>query len=184
VAGATKSTFISITTADIVSKYVGESEKQMQILFDIARENSPAIIFFDEIDSFTSKTTDRDNESKNSIKNQLLTEMDGFTQNKSIFVMATTNHPERLDNALLRRFNKLIYVPLPDLVARQNMFKHLYSSKGFCQKDFETWAEKTNGFSGSDIDRVFVEAQQLPIQRIQRALNFRKKTGSNFSFFF
>ena len=139
--------FFYVSAADILAKYVGQSEAQIRDLFKMARNKKPSIIFIDEIDAVGSKRTEEDN--IRGIKNELFVQMDavlGMTD--GIFFMASTNCPQHLDSALLRRFDKLIYIPLPEEAQRQEMFKKKLSdikSNEFSEDNFKTLAAMTHG---------------------------------------
>lgn len=101
-----EATFFSISAADITSKYVGESEKMVKSIFEMAREKQPSIIFFDEIDSIGGNWGEGENESSTWVKNEILTQIDGAgSKNKEIFILGATNLPWSLDPALWRRFD-------------------------------------------------------------------------------
>jgi vacuolar protein-sorting-associated protein 4 len=119
IAAKSDSAFLSISSADILSKWVGEGAKNVKRLFDAARENSPCTIFIDEIDSMCKKRGEKTSESLGQIKTEFLAQMDGIGSDKDrVFVLGATNLPWALDDALLRRFQKRIYIPLPDDKAR------------------------------------------------------------------
>ncbi len=161
--------FIAVRGPEILSKWVGESEKAVRKIFRRARQVAPAIIFFDELDSIapargyrhdTSGVTDR-------IVNQLLTEMDGIEALKNVVVIAATNRPDILDPALLRpgRFDRLIYVPPPDEKARLEIFKvHTRNMPLAEDVDLEMLAKKTEGYTGADIAAVCREAAMLALR--------------------
>ncbi|KAI7980576.1 Protein SUPPRESSOR OF K(+) TRANSPORT GROWTH DEFECT 1 [Camellia lanceoleosa] len=142
VATEADSTFFSISSSDLVSKWMGESEKLVSNLFQMARESARSIIFVNEIDSLYGQQGEgNQSEASRHIKTELLVQMPGVGQNdEKVLVLAATNTPYALDQAIRWRFDKRIYIPLPDLKARQHMFK-----------DFEQLARKTEGFAGADI---------------------------------
>ncbi len=170
-AAATESgaNFIAVRGPEILSKWVGESEKAIRQIFRRARQVAPAIIFFDEIDAIapargyrhdTSGVTDR-------IVNQLLTEMDGIEPLTNVVVIAATNRPDILDPALLRpgRFDRLIYVPPPDKKARLEILKiHTRKMPLAEDVDLEVIAEKTEGYTGADLEALCREAAMLAVR--------------------
>jgi len=112
-------TFFSIRSSDLVSKWLGESERLVKQLFKLARENKPAIIFIDEIDSLCGSRSEGENETSRRIKTEFLVQMQGVgNDNDGILVLGASNVPWELDPAIRRRFEKRIYIPLPDPVAR------------------------------------------------------------------
>ncbi len=161
--------FIAVRGPEILSKWVGESEKAIRQIFRRARQVAPAIIFFDEIDSIapargyrhdTSGVTDR-------IVNQLLAEMDGIVPLTNVVVIAATNRPDILDPALLRpgRFDRLIYVPPPDKEARLQIFRiHTRHMPLAEDVDLEKLAEITEGYTGADIEAVCREAAMIALR--------------------
>ncbi|MCL7383440.1 MAG: ATP-binding protein [Thaumarchaeota archaeon] len=158
--------FMQADASVIMSKWLGESEKNIAALFEEARryerEGKPVIILIDEVDSLT---TFRENEvgGEARARNQLLKEMDGL-QDKGrtprIYVIAATNKPWLLDEPFIRRFQKRIYIPLPDYDARLNMFKHYTKRLDLDDDvDFNELAKLTEGYSGADISQICMEAQ-------------------------
>jgi vacuolar protein-sorting-associated protein 4 len=118
------STFFSVSSSDLVSKWQGESERLVKQLFELARERRPSMIFIDEVDSLCGKRTEGENESSRRIKTEFLVQMDGCgNSQEGILVMGATNTPWELDEAFRRRFEKRIYIHLPDAQARAGMFK-------------------------------------------------------------
>ena len=170
-AAATESgaNFIAVRGPEILSKWVGESEKAIRQIFRRARQVAPAIVFFDEIDSITpargyrhdtSGVTDR-------IVNQLLAEMDGIVPLTNVVVIAATNRPDILDPALLRpgRFDRLIYVPPPDKEARLQIFRiHTRNMPLAEDVDLDKLAEMTEGYTGADIEAVCREAAMIALR--------------------
>ena len=161
--------FIAVRGPEILSKWVGESEKAIRQIFRRARQVAPAIIFFDEIDSIapargyrhdTSGVTDR-------IVNQLLTELDGIEPLRRVVVIAATNRPDIVDPALLRpgRFDRLIYVPPPDFKARLEIFKvHTRKMPLADDVNLEELAKITEGYTGADIAAVCREAAIIALR--------------------
>ncbi len=154
--------FIAVRGPEVLSKWVGESEKAVREIFRRARQAAPVVVFFDEIDaiapargySFDAGVTDR-------IVNQLLTEMDGIVPLSNVVVLAATNRPDIIDPALLRpgRFDRLIYVPPPDKQARREIFKiHLRKVPLANDVDVDRLADLTEGYTGADIAAVVREA--------------------------
>merc|ERR1719483_812329 len=128
---ANGSTFFSVSSADLVSKYVGESEKLVKNLFEMAEEHAPSIIFIDEIDSLASKRSDGEADNTRRIKTEFLVRMQGVGNDSTgVLTLGATNCPWDLDAAIRRRFQKRIYIPLPGVEARQVMFKiHIGSTR-------------------------------------------------------
>ncbi|KAH0785127.1 ATPase, AAA family protein [Histomonas meleagridis] len=174
-------TFFNISASTIVSKYHGDSEKLIRVLFELARYHSPSTIFIDELDSIMSRRSTHDeHEASRRMKTELLIQMDGLSSSNSlVFVLAASNFPFDLDPAILRRLDKRILVPLPDFNARADMFKKLLTIDITENDiDFDVLAEKTDGYSGSDIKLVCKEAAMLPLRRLLEKL--QKKFGDLF----
>ncbi|XP_047980280.1 protein SUPPRESSOR OF K(+) TRANSPORT GROWTH DEFECT 1-like [Salvia hispanica] len=178
VATEADSTFFSVSSSDLVSKWMGESEKLVSNLFQMARESSPSIIFIDEIDSLCGQRGEgNESEASRRIKTELLVQMQGVGHNDDkVLVLAATNTPYALDQAIRRRFDKRIYIPLPDVKARQHMFKvHLGDTpNNLNDRDFESLARKTEGFSGSDIAVCVKDVLFEPVRKTQDAMFFVK----------
>ena len=176
VATEADSTFFSVSSSDLVSKWMGESEKLVSNLFQMARESAPSIIFIDEIDSLCGQRGEsNESEASRRIKTELLVQMQGVGHNdQKVLVLAATNTPYALDQAIRRRFDKRIYIPLPDLKARQHMFKvHLGDTPhNLTESDFESLAQKTEGFSGSDIAVCVKDVLFEPVRKTQDAMFF------------
>lgn len=119
-------TFFSISSSDLISKWVGETEKLIKQLFQIAREKKPSIIFIDEIDSLCGKRGDGGNESSNRVKTEFLVQMQGVGHDdKGVLVLGATNIPWGLDPAVRRRFERRVYIALPEIEARLTLLKNV-----------------------------------------------------------
>lgn len=177
VATECSSTFYFVSSADLVSKYVGESERYVKQLFQMAKETIPSIIFIDEIDSLCSTRKESDNDSSTRIKTEFLQQMQGVASPKDgILVIGATNLPWQLDGAVLRRFQRRIYIPLPDESARDVAFDiHLKNVPHSISKEqFEWLANQTQGYSQSDI-KVIVQDAKFEATRLLRNANYFQK---------
>lgn len=164
-AGETKMTLISVSSAEIYSPYVGEAEKFIVKLFNQARMNAPAILFFDEIDTIVGNrsVTGGSNDAHMRILSTLLTEIDGFGtgDKKTVLIIGATNKPNMIDDALLRpgRFDKLIHVPAPDRESRVSILKFIARSMPLANDvDIASLADETKNFSGADLVNLCNEA--------------------------
>jgi len=163
VATESEANFISVRGSELLSKWVGESEKGLREVFRKARMAAPTIIFFDEIDAIAPARGGEDGGSHvtERMVNTMLSEMDGIQNMKDIVVIAATNRADMLDPALLRpgRFDKLIHVPAPDEKARLAILK-VHTSKMPLGRDvnLQTLSEKTEGYSGADLEALCREA--------------------------
>ncbi|CAI8239302.1 MAG: ATP-dependent zinc metalloprotease FtsH [Flavobacteriaceae bacterium] len=177
VAGEAKVPFFSLSGSDFVEMFVGVGASRVRDLFKQAKDKSPSIIFIDEIDAigrargknnFTGSNDEREN-----TLNQLLTEMDGFGTNTNVIVLAATNRADVLDKALMRagRFDRQIYVDLPDLNERREIFKvHLKPLKSVKNLDIEFLSKQTPGFSGADIANVCNEAALIAARKNKKSV--------------
>ncbi len=170
VANETNANFISVKGPELLSKWVGESEKHVREMFRKARQVAPAIIFLDEVDSlapargvsFDSHVTER-------VVSQILTELDGLEELKDVVVIAATNRPDIVDPALLRpgRIDRIIYVPPPDNTARKEIFKiHLRGKPLADDVDLDKLVEMTEGYVGADIEAICREATMLALREV------------------
>lgn len=169
-------TFFSISSSDLVSKWMGESERLIKQLFNMARERKPSIIFIDEIDSLCGQRSEGENDSARRIKTEFLVQMQGVGNSMDgVLVLGATNVPWELDQAMRRRFQKRIYISLPDATARAGIMKNKGSKTKNTVTD-EEWVELGNaseGYSGSDIAIVVNEALMMPVRRCQTAKRFK-----------
>lgn len=178
--------FIAVRGPEILSKWVGESEKAIRQIFRRARMVAPAVIFFDEIDSIaamrgtdTSGVIDR-------IVNQLLTELDGLSPLRKVVVIGTTNRPDLLDPALLRpgRFDRLVYVPPPDYNARLEIFKiHTRRIPLGDDVDLGELAKRTDGYTGADIAAICREAAMMALRDMYRKTGRLEKVKVGMDYF-
>ena len=177
VAGEAKVPFFHLSGSDFVEMFVGVGASRVRDLFKQAKDKSPSIIFIDEIDAigrargknnFTGSNDEREN-----TLNQLLTEMDGFGTNTNVIVLAATNRADVLDKALMRagRFDRQIYVDLPDLNERREIFKvHLKPLKYIKTLDIDFLAKQTPGFSGADIANVCNESALIAARKNKKSV--------------
>ncbi|KAI3621718.1 katanin p60 atpase domain-containing protein [Moniliophthora roreri] len=177
VATEAKSTFFSVSSSDLVSKWQGDSERLVKQLFELARESKPAIIFIDEIDSLAGTRNESESEGSRRIKTEFLVQMNGVGHDDTgVLVLGATNIPWQLDNAIKRRFEKRIYIPLPGPDARRRMFE-LHVGSTPCEltpKDYRALADKTDGYSGSDIAIVVRDALMQPVRKVISATHFKR----------
>ncbi len=177
VAGEAGVPFFSISGSDFVEMFVGVGASRVRDLFKQAREKAPCIIFIDEIDAIGRArgrgAIQGGNDERENTLNQLLVEMDGFSTDKGVILMAATNRPDILDNALLRpgRFDRQIGIDRPDLVGREAIFKvHLRNIKTSSEISPGTLAEMTPGFAGAEIANVCNEAALVAARRNKKAV--------------
>lgn len=177
---ANNSNFFSVSSADLVSKWLGESEKLVKNLFQLAREKKPSIIFIDEVDSLCSSRSDNESESARRIKTEFLVQMQGVgNDNDGILVLGATNIPWVLDAAIRRRFEKRIYISLPEDHARTDMFKlHMGNTRSTINEDhYRQLGQRTEGYSGADIQLVVRDALMQPVRQVQTATHFKMTQG-------
>ncbi|MFW9941306.1 MAG: AAA family ATPase [Candidatus Thorarchaeota archaeon] len=166
-----KATFFSASSADLLSKWLGESEKLISSLFKVARLKAPSLIFMDEIDSIATKRGEgTESGGERRVKTQLLSEIQGLksTHDKPLLVLGATNRPWDIDNAMLSRFEKRVHVPLPDMKARAGIFKiHTEGvNTALNDEDYIELAVRSDGYSGRDIANVCREVIMLPVREL------------------
>ncbi|XP_041108838.1 spastin-like isoform X2 [Polyodon spathula] len=171
VALESNATFFNISAASLTSKYVGEGEKLVRALFAVARELQPSIIFIDEIDSLLCERREGEHDASRRLKTEFLIEFDGVQSigDDRVLVMGATNRPQELDEAVLRRFAKRVYVALPSEETRLKLMKNLLGKHGnpLSQKELVQLAKMTEGYSGSDLTALAKDAALGPIRELK-----------------
>ncbi|XP_077994184.1 spastin-like isoform X1 [Glandiceps talaboti] len=168
VAHESNATFFSVSAATLTSKYIGEGEKLVRTLFAIARELQPSIVFIDEIDSLLCERREGEHEASRRLKTEFLLQFDGVTSNSDerLLVMGATNRPQELDDAVLRRFPKRVYVTMPTLEARKKLLSQLLANHGnpLNERELNQLARMTENYSGSDLTALAKDAALGPIR--------------------
>ena len=176
--------FLNISASDIFSKGMGDSEKNLRNIFQLAREKSPCILFVDEVDSIGRSRqggSNSDTESTRRVKTELLKQLDGFESNDGVMFLAATNTPWELDSALRRRLEKRIFTPLPTLRARADILKSSMGDEkcNLKENDYIKIAQKLECYSSADCALVVREALMEPIRQLLRSEYFRKVQNNN-----
>jgi transitional endoplasmic reticulum ATPase len=170
-AGEIQANFISVGIHQILDLYVGNSEKNLHQLFELARDNAPAVLFFDEVDALATDRKDFRESTIRIVINQFLAEMDGnIGSNEGILVLGATNAPWHLDAAFRRpgRFDRIIFVPPPDEAARQSIVEIIARDKPSKHLDAKTLAKRTKEFSGADLKSVVDIATERVLSRAMK----------------
>ncbi|KAG7385083.1 Katanin p60 ATPase-containing subunit A-like 2 [Phytophthora pseudosyringae] len=176
VATECRTTFFNISASSIVSKYRGDSEKLIRMLFELARHHAPSTIFLDEIDSIMGQRDSaggggQEHEASRRMKTELLIQMDGLSKTDDVvFVLAASNLPWDLDAAMLRRLEKRVLVDLPSAEARRTLFAALLEPYTPSTFDFDEAVKRTEGYSGADIKLVAKETCMAPVRRLMGKL--------------
>ncbi|RLN86557.1 hypothetical protein BBJ28_00001496 [Nothophytophthora sp. Chile5] len=175
VATECRTTFFNISASSIVSKYRGDSEKLIRMLFELARHHAPSTIFLDEIDSLMGQRESggggQEHEASRRMKTELLIQMDGLAKtNDVVFVLAASNLPWDLDAAMLRRLEKRVLVDLPSPEARHALFASLLAPYTPSDFGFDEAVKRTDGYSGADLKLVAKEACMAPVRRLMGRL--------------
>ena len=170
IASEVSATFFSISASSITSKWVGEGEKLVRVLFALAVKNQPSVIFIDEIDSLLSSRSDSEQDASRRIKTEFLVHLDGIGTNPDdrILLIGATNRPEELDSAMQRRLAKRMYIPLPNRQGRLHILKNLMSNinNELSEKDLEQVVIRSKGYSGSDMKNLCTEACMFPLRKM------------------
>jgi len=169
VANQTDATFIRMVGSELAQKYIGEGGRMVRELFSLAKEKSPAIIFLDEIDAIGAKRLDGSTSGDREVQRtlmQLLAELDGFDSLEDVKIIAATNRPDILDDALLRpgRFDRIVTIPLPDETGRKAILSLHISNMSTSRINLKTIVEKTEGYSGAELKATCVEAGMIAIR--------------------
>jgi len=181
VATEVDATFFSVSSSDLVSKWVGESEKLVRALFEEAARRRPAIIFIDEVDALASTRRDGESDASRRLKNELLVRMSGIES--GVLVLGATNIPWELDAAVRRRFERRVYIPLPDEGARRELLRiHLGETPhSLAPSDLDRLASRTMGLSGADVSVLVRDALLEPVRALQAATHFRQGADGRWS---
>ncbi|XAR54115.1 Microtubule-severing ATPase [Bertholletia excelsa] len=170
VASESQATFFNVSASSLTSKWVGEGEKLVRALFMVAVSRQPSVIFIDEIDSVMSTRLANEHDASRRLKSEFLVQFDGVSSNSDdlIIVIGATNKPQELDDAVLRRLVKRIYIPLPDAHVRGLLLKHKLKGQAFSlpAADLERLVQQTEGYSGSDLQALCEEAAMMPIREL------------------
>ncbi len=169
VANQTDATFIRMVGSELAQKYIGEGGRMVRELFSLAKEKSPSIIFLDEIDAIGAKRLDGSTSGDREVQRtlmQLLAELDGFDSLEDVKIIAATNRPDILDDALLRpgRFDRIVTIPLPDETGRKAILSLHISNMSTSRINLKTIVEKTEGYSGAELKATCVEAGMIAIR--------------------
>lgn len=169
-AGEVNASFISVSLDEILDMFIGNSEKNLHEIFELARQNTPCVLFFDEIDALGASRNDMKQSSGRHLINQFLQELDGMeSDNEGILVLGATNTPWNLDSAFRRpgRFDRILFIPPPDAEARETIFKLKLKDKPKDGIDYSELAKKTQEHSGADIEAIIDIAIE---QKLEQAL--------------
>lgn len=171
-AGEIQASFLSVGINDVVEMWIGSSERNLHALFEQARANKPCVMFFDEVDALGSRRTDMRQNAGRHLINQFLSEMDGLEKvNDGLLILAATNAPWHVDPAFRRpgRFDRVLFVPPPDLPARASILRIHLAGKPVRDIDYDAVAKKTEGFSGADMKAVVDQAVEFKLREAMKS---------------
>jgi transitional endoplasmic reticulum ATPase len=171
-AGQVKAFFMSVGIHDVLNMYLGQSEQNLHDVFEMARANTPCVLFFDEVDALAANRTDMRQSAGRQLINQFLSELDGVAaSNEGILVLAATNAPWHLDSAFRRpgRFDRILFVPPPDATARAEIYRIVLKGKPLEDIDYAKLAKASEGFSGADIKASVDEAVEAKLREAIKA---------------
>jgi transitional endoplasmic reticulum ATPase len=166
-AGQVNARFISVSLNDILDMWIGNSEKNLHDVFELARQNTPCVLFIDEIDALGASRSDMKTSSGRHLINQFLQELDGIdNNNEGVLILGATNTPWNLDPAFRRpgRFDRIVFVPPPDESARESILRIKLKDKPTEAIDHGQLAKKTDSYSGADIDAIIDIAIELQLE--------------------
>jgi transitional endoplasmic reticulum ATPase len=170
-AGEIKAGFIPVGINDVLEMWIGNSERNLHQLFQEARDNKPCVLFFDEVDALGARRTDMQHSGGRHLINQFLAEMDGVkSSNDGVLILAATNAPWHVDPAFRRpgRFDRVLFVPPPDLAARASILSILVRGKPIADIDYNQVAKKADGFSGADLKAVVDQAVEAKLRQAMK----------------
>eukprot|EP00668_Euglena_longa_P034298 GGOE01044078.1.p1 GENE.GGOE01044078.1~~GGOE01044078.1.p1 ORF type:complete len:555 (+),score=163.30 GGOE01044078.1:71-1735(+) len=171
-----RSTFFNISASSLVSKWLGEGEKLVRALFSCARALAPTVIFLDECDAILTARSASEHEGSRRLKNEFLLQTDGVATsaagNVRVLVVGATNRPQDLDEAVLRRFSKRVYIPLPDAPSRCQIAKQLLKGEScdLSSSDWDAIVQETEGYSAADLKALFAEMVMIPVREVLHTL--------------
>jgi transitional endoplasmic reticulum ATPase len=171
-AGEIKAGFLSVGLNDVLEMWLGNSERNLHGLFEQARQHAPCVLFFDEVDALAASRSDLKTHGGRQVINQFLSEMDGIdSKNDGVLILAATNAPWHLDPAFRRpgRFDRILFVPPPDLAARAGILRILLKGKPVKDIDYDQLAKKTDKLSGADLKGVVDQAVEAKLREALKA---------------
>lgn len=181
VANECQANFISVKGPELLTMWFGESEANVRDIFDKARSAAPCVLFFDELDSIAKSRGGSSGDGGGAgdrVMNQMLTEMDGMSSKKQVFIIGATNRPDIIDTALMRpgRLDQLIYIPVPDLESRKSILRAVLRKSPVAQDvPLDYLAEKTDKFSGADLTEICQRAAKFAIREsIEKDIEARR----------
>ena len=170
IASQTNSLFFSVSSSTLMSKWIGEGEKLVRTLFSVAGCKENSIVFVDEIDSLLTSRSEGETEASRRIKNEFLVQLDGLGSDRfeRTLLIGATNRPQELDEAVRRRMQTRLYIPLPDATARRHLVDHLIGKEknSLTQADMDAIVRRSEGYSGSDLNQLCRNAALGPLREI------------------
>ena len=170
VAHETGATFFSISASSLTSKWIGEGERTVKTLFAVAVYREPSVVFIDEVDSLLCQRSEGENEATRRMKTEIFIQLDGASTNADarVILIGATNRPDELDEAARRRFQKRIYIPLPDEEGRRQLFDSQLDNNAhsLTSDDISEMVALTMGYSGADIRLLLSEAAMGPMREM------------------